>query len=161
MVTGHDRHRAQAWGLELRAVHRRLRDALRFAREAVEGGTETESLAKNLNLFCYGFCGALSGHHRSEDATLFPLLLQQAPGLAETVGKLVRDHNMIAHLVGALEQALTAHSDSDVLLRHLDGIEAVMETHFRFEEKQLTGLLDGMAESIGNLDKTQLFGPIA
>jgi hemerythrin-like domain-containing protein len=161
LVTGRDRHRVQAWGLELRAVHRRLRDALQFAREAVEDGAATESLAKNLDLFCYGFCGALTGHHRSEDVTLFPLLLQQAPDLADTVGKLVQDHNMIAHLIGALEEALTAHSDTAVLLRHLDGIEAVMETHFRFEEKELAVLLDGMAEPIGNLDKTQLFGPIA
>lgn len=28
------------------------------------------------------------------------------------------------------------------LLRHLDGIEAVMETHFRYEEKKLIDVLD-------------------
>jgi len=45
MVNGQDRDRVVAWGQELGAVHRRLRDALQFAREAVEDGTETESLA--------------------------------------------------------------------------------------------------------------------
>ena len=142
-------------------MHRRLRDALQFAREAVEDGAATESLAKNLDLFCWGFCGALTGHHRSEDATLFPLVLRQVPGLAGTVSKLIQDHNMIGQLIGDLERALTAESERDVLLRHLDGIEAVMETHFRYEERQLLEVLDGMAGPIGELDKTDLFGPLA
>ena len=151
----------QAWGHELRAVHRRLRDSLQFAREAVEDGAATESLASNLDLFCWGFCGALTGHHRSEDATLFPLVLRDVPELAGTVRKLVQDHNMITQLIGDLEQALTAKSEQAVLLRHLDGIDAVMETHFRFEEKQLVPVLDTMAGPIGTLHKTELFGPIA
>jgi len=160
-VSGRDRERVAAWGQELRAVHRRLRDALQFAREAVEDGAATESLAKNLALFCWGFCTALNGHHSSEDSKLFPLVLREAPDLASTIGKLVQDHNMIAYLIVDLEKALSAKSERDVLLRHLDGIEAVMETHFRFEEKQLVVLLDGMAGPIDDLDKTQLFGPIA
>jgi len=161
MLNGQDRERVVAWGQELRAVHRRLRDALQFAREAVEDGTETESLAKNLDLFCWGFCTALNGHHSSEDSALFPLVLREAPDLASTIGKLVQDHNMIAYLIVDLEKSLSEKSGRDVLLRHLDGIEAVMETHFRFEEKQLVGLLDGMARPIGDRDKTDLFGPIA
>ncbi|MET0865020.1 MAG: hemerythrin domain-containing protein, partial [Nakamurella sp.] len=99
LVNGQDRERVVAWGQELRAVHRRLRDALQFAREAVEDGTQTPALAKNLQLFCWGFCTALNGHHSGEDATLFPLVLRQAPELAQTVGKLVQDHNMIAYLI--------------------------------------------------------------
>jgi hemerythrin-like domain-containing protein len=145
----------------MRAVHRRLRDALGFAREAIEDGAETESLAKDLDLFCWGFCGALTGHHRSEDTVLFPLVLREAPELASTIGQLVQDHNMIAYLILDLEKALTAKSERDVLLRHLDGIEAVLETHFRFEEKQLIGRLDQLAGPIGDLDKTAVFGPIA
>ena len=88
-------------------------------------------------------------------------MLREAPDLASTIGKLVQDHNMIAYLIVDLEKSLSAKSGQDVLLRHLDGIEAVMETHFRFEEKQLVGLLDGMARPIGDRDKTDLFGPIA
>ncbi|MEP6563168.1 MAG: hemerythrin domain-containing protein [Nakamurella sp.] len=157
----HFDQRVTAWGLEMRAVHQRLRDTLQFAREAVEDGSETDSLAKNLELFCWGFCGALTGHHGSEDATLFPLLLRRAPELAGTVQKLVQDHNMLALLIGDLEFALAATSEQAILLRHLDGIEAVMETHFRFEEKQLVEVLDEMADLIGSLNRTALFGPIA
>ncbi len=161
MVSGQERERVVAWGQELRTVHRRLRDALQFAREAVEDGTETETLAKNLELFCWGFCTALNGHHSSEDSNLFPLVLREVPELASTIGKLVEDHNMIAYLIVDLEKALSRNSGQDVLLRHLDGIEAVMETHFRFEEKQLVGLLDEMAGPIDDRDKIVLFGPIA
>ncbi|MET0967310.1 MAG: hemerythrin domain-containing protein, partial [Nakamurella sp.] len=106
-MSGQDWERVAAWGQELRAVHQRLRDALQFAREAVEDGAETESLAKNLELFCWGFCTALNGHHSSEDSKLFPLVLREAPDLASTVGKLVQDHNMIAYLIVDLEKALS------------------------------------------------------
>ena len=52
---------------------------------------------------------------------------------------------MIDHLIRELEHAVANQADSAALLRHLDGIEAVMVTHFRFEEKQLVDLLDTMA----------------
>ena len=88
-------------------------------------------------------------------------MLREVPDLASTIGKLVEDHNMIAYLIVDLEKALSRNSGQDVLLRHLDGIEAVMETHFRFEEKQLVGLLDVMAGPIDDRDNIVLFGPIA
>ena len=152
--------RITAWGQEMRAVHERLRDALDIARESIERGEQPESLVSNdLQLFCGGFCVALSGHHTSEDATLFPLVVGLEPDLAETVNKLKQDHSMIAHLIRGLEQALLLDDDRDALFRHLDGIDAVMETHVRFEEGQLVRLLDHV--DAGGLDKTALFGPIA
>lgn len=152
--------RLAAWGQEMRAVHQRLRDALDIPRAGIEDDQQPESLVANdLQLHCGGFCRALSGHHRSEDAALFPLVLNVVPDLAGTVGKLRQDHSMIAHLVRGLEQALRTGEDKDVLLRHLDGIDAVIQTHFRFEERQLVSLLDGMV--IEGLDKTVLYGPIA
>jgi hypothetical protein len=126
--------RLVAWGQELRAVHQRLRRAL-------------------------GFCVALGGHHSSEDATLFPMVLARRPELAPAVAKLVQDHSMIAHLIRGLEQAISTSADAAALLRHLDGIGAIMESHFRFEERQLVGLLDTIDDE--SLDKTALFGSIA
>lgn len=148
-----------AWGQQMRAVHQRLRDALDIAREAIENNERPGSLAGDLQLFCGGFCVALTGHHVSEDAALFPLVLAAEPDLAETVSKLVQDHNMIAHLIRGLEQALTTSGNTETLLRDLDGIEAVMETHFRFEERQLVPLLDLM--EISGVTKAVLFGSIA
>ena len=143
----------------MRAVHQRLRDALDIARESIENGDQPESIAGDLQFFCGGFCVALTGHHLSEDAALFPRVLESDPELAETVAKLVQDHNMIAHLIQGLQHAMRNSESTEVLLRNLDGIDAVMETHFRFEERQLVGLLDSM--QIPGMTKADLFGPIA
>jgi len=151
--------RVAAWGQQMRSVHQRLRDALDIARESIENGGQPESLADDLQLFCSGFCVALTGHHLHEDAQLFPRVLEAEPDLADTVSKLVQDHNMIAHLIQGLEHALHSSEDEEILLRNLDGIEAVMETHFRFEERQLVGLLDRM--DISGASKAELFVPIA
>lgn len=151
--------RIVAWGQELREVHRRLRDALEVARSAVQDGASGPAAARDLQLYCVGFCVALTGHHRSEDATLFDLVLAAEPGLAPVVADLKRDHSMLDHLLGELERAAMSGADQDALLRHLDGIEAVMETHFRFEEKKLVDVLDGADRS--EADRQELLGPLA
>jgi hemerythrin-like domain-containing protein len=102
---------------------------------------------------------ALGGHHSSEDATLFPMVLAGRPDLAPVVARLVQDHNMIAHLIQGLEHAVSTAADSAALLEHLDGIGAIMESHFRYEETQLVGLLDSINDE--SLTKTALFGSIA
>lgn len=105
-----------------------------------------------------GFCAALSGHHRAEDGSLFPELVRARPDLAPVVAKLTQDHNMIEHLIGELRKAVADSTDPEVAHRHLDGIEAVMETHFKYEEKQLGAVLDGMD---ADFDRTEIFGPIS
>lgn len=151
--------RVTAWQQELRIVHQRLRDALDIARESIEEGRDTAPIHAELLIYCWGFCTALSGHHQSEDGTLFPLVLRHRPELAPVVANLVRDHNMIGQLIGELRRALGAGHEKQLLLRHLDGIEAVMETHFGYEERQLAAALAQLPAS--GLEKEQLLGPIA
>jgi hypothetical protein len=80
---------------------------------------------------------------------------------------------MIEHLIGGLDQALTRGAPAEETLRHLDGIEAVMETHFRYEERQLVAVLDASpglgshgsgAQDLGaqdlGADRQRLFGPL-
>ena len=152
--------RVRAWGAELRAVHARLRDALEIARESIVEGGALESAGRDLLIYCWGFCTALTGHHRSEGGALFPEVLAARPDLAPVIDELVRDHTMLDHLIGGLEQALTAGAPVAETLRHLDGIDAVMETHFRYEELRLAAVLDGL-DHTAHLDRTTLFGPIA
>lgn len=149
--------RIAAWGAELRQVHHKLRRALALARAGLDGGDPGEVTA-DLLLFCHGFCAALTGHHRAEDGSLFPEVLRQRPDLAPVVAKLSQDHNMIDHLIGNLEKAVTAATDPEEVHRHLDGIEAVMETHFKFEETQLVAVLDGLD---ADFDRAEIFGPLA
>ena len=136
-----EKTRLVAWGREMREVHDRLRAAHRVALDEVAAG-RTPSGSRDLLLFCHGFCTALDGHHRGEDALLFPAVAAEHPDLAEPLRKLVQDHAMIGHLVGALQADVTASAAPDVLGRHLDGIGAIMESHFRFEERTLLAILD-------------------
>ena|SRR5690554_1411117 len=150
--------RLVAWGEELRTVHERLRSALDIARDSLDGN-DPQQPSKDLLLYCWGFCAALKGHHRSEDTSLFPAILAAHPDLQSVVDNLVRDHSMLDHLIGGLEAAITSGASKEESLRHLDGIEAVMETHFGYEERQLIAVLDALA--IENPDKNELLGPIA
>jgi hemerythrin-like domain-containing protein len=121
-----------------------LRAAHRVALDAAAAG-RTPAASRDLLLFCHGFCTALDGHHRGEDAVLFPAVAAEHPDLAEPLRKLVQDHAMIGHLVGALQADITASAGPDVLGRHLDGIGAIMESHFRFEERTLLAILDRLS----------------
>ena len=49
---------------------------------------------------------------------------------------------MIAHLLGALRTALEKGASPEELDRHLEGIAAIMESHFRYEERQLLTVLE-------------------
>jgi hypothetical protein len=44
-------------------------------------------------------------------------------------------------------------------MRHLDGIEAVMQTHFRYEERRLLDVLDSIPDE--SVTAAELFGPLA
>lgn len=154
---GDDTERLVAWGRELRAVHERLREALEVTREAVAEGVDAEVVSRDLLLFCHGFCTALSGHHRGEDRLLFPALAAAHPELSDTLRRLQQDHAMIEHLLGALQRAVDRALPAGELERHLEGIGAVMESHFRYEERQLLVVLDGL---VLRAEREAVLGPL-
>lgn len=129
--------RLVAWGAELRAVHERLRAALAVVREA--DGSDAV-VTRDLLLVCHGFCVALTQHHEGEDRQLFPAIAAAHPELGDTLARLQQDHAMIATLISGLESA----SAQDIS-GHLDGIAAIMESHFRYEERELISVLDALA----------------
>lgn len=137
-----EKTRLVAWSHELRAVHDRLREALQVTRVALAGGDAAESATKNLLLFCHGFCAALTGHHEGEDRRLFPAIAAAYPDLRDTLRYLEQDHSLIAHLVTGLESAVQQAATPAELDRHLEGIAAIMESHFRYEERQLITVLE-------------------
>ncbi|SDE21514.1 DNA-binding response regulator, NarL/FixJ family, contains REC and HTH domains [Glycomyces harbinensis] len=139
-----DTDRLVAFGAQLRSVHQRLRQALDLARRSIDGEFEGPP-GQDLLLFCRGFCSALSGHHRSEDGGLFPQIIAEHPELKPVISNLMTDHNMLEHLLGNLSAAIDAGEDPETLHSHLDGIGAVMETHFGYEERQLLSVLDTLA----------------
>jgi hemerythrin-like domain-containing protein len=143
-VTDRDTTRLLAWSTELRTVHHRLRHALAVTREAARDSAKAERAGRDLLLFCHGFCAALDGHHRGEDSALFPALEESHPHLAPVLRNLERDHSMIAHLLERLRDALNRAASPEELERHLEGVAAIMENHFRYEERQLLTVLKDM-----------------
>jgi hemerythrin-like domain-containing protein len=153
-----DLTRVVAWAHEMRSVHNRLRDALDLARAAAELGESPTPPTQDQLLYCWGFCLALTGHHRGEDDVLFPAVVREHPDLAGTVASLERDHSMIDHLLGAYRLSLDAGHDPETLLRHLEGIGALMESHFRFEERRLLPVLERLALAAA---PAEVYGPLA
>lgn len=141
-MTERETTRLVAWSTELRRVHERIREALRITQEAVSEGVPAEQAGRELLLYCHGFCAALDGHHRGEDRTLFPAIERAHPDLAPVLRALERDHSMIAHLLGELRAAVDSSASTAELERHLEGVAAIMESHFRYEERQLLAVLE-------------------
>jgi hypothetical protein len=162
-VTEGEKTRLIAWSNELRAVHRWLREALRETRAALDAGEAYRPAGRDLLLFCHGFCTALIGHHRGEDRGLFPAVAAAQPELRETLRKLEEDHALIAGLVDEL-RAATEGATAEGLGSRLDGIAAIMESHFRYEERQLLAVLDTLAldadpgEVLGSFSDVHLLG---
>ncbi|WP_229076799.1 hemerythrin domain-containing protein [Actinoplanes sp. DH11] len=151
-AAGREQTRLVAWAQEMRAVHARLRRALSVALEAADPATAGELL-----LYCRGFCAALDGHHRGEDRTLFPAVAAAHPHLRPVLRSLEQDHSMIAYLIGGLSAAVERGDGPDELRRHLEGVGAIMENHFRYEERQLLTVLETLRL---DADPADALGPL-
>lgn len=144
-MTERETTRLIAWSHELRQVHVRLREALDLTRTAVAEGKPAETFTRELLLYCHGFCAALDGHHRGEDHLLFPAIKATRPELEPVLRKLSRDHSMIAHLLGGLRAAVDRAAPVAEVDRHLEGVAAIMESHFRYEERELLSVLETLS----------------
>lgn len=151
-----DASRLIAWDRELRSAHARLRAALAATREALADGEAAPAATSELVLYCIGFCAALDGHHGAEDRALFPALRAEHPELGGVIDKLMQDHSMLAHLLASLRTAAERGDDAASIGRHLDGIAAIMESHFRFEEREI---LEPLRALTLDADVTNVLGP--
>lgn len=156
-MTEGEKTRLVARSDELRGVHTRLRRTLELTRRAIGSGGPAPGLSRDLLLFCHGFCTALTRHHEGEDRDLFPAIAAAHPEMRGTLRKLEQDHAMIAHLVTALVAEIAAEASVPDLLRHLEGISAIMESHFRYEERQLLAVLETLAL---DADPAQVLGSL-
>lgn len=144
-MTDRETTRIIAWRNELRLAHSRLRDALQVARAAVHNGTDPPAASRDLLLYCRGFCAALGEHHSGEERALFPAIEAAHPELAPALRNLEQDHSMIDFLLTALGEAVNDGAAPSELDRHLDGVGAIMENHFGYEERQLLRVVDTLA----------------
>ncbi|MBS1699308.1 MAG: hemerythrin domain-containing protein [Actinobacteria bacterium] len=155
-MTERETTRLIAWSRELRGAHTRLREALRVVRDGVHD-VDPEKPGRDLLLHCRGICTALDGHHRGEDRALFPAVEAAHPALAPVLRRLTEDHGMIDVLLTALAAAVDAGGTPEEIDRHLDGVGAIMENHFAYEERQLLGVLETLAL---DADPGDVLGPL-
>jgi hemerythrin-like domain-containing protein len=149
----HDRDRLTAYGNQLVEIHIWLREELARLRESVESHLEgvgsVQGRSLDLRAHCLTFCGALSRHHTDEDAGTFPVLAAQFPQLRPVVEELMRDHHLVAGILGRLEELLSGLDagpvDQQGLRAELDGLAALLESHFVYEEKKLVAALNSLS----------------
>jgi hypothetical protein len=148
-VAAHDDQRAAAFSQQLRQAHQYLREQLAGIRDELGRDQPAES---ELQVHCLAFCSALTTHHEGEDGGMFTELLDARPDFAPVIQNLVDDHVAMATIlrqVRALaEQAKTSPAESlPKLQRELDGLAAIAESHFGYEERAVGAALDGLRDT--------------
>ena len=133
--------RFRAYGNQLIDVHVRLREMLEDLREGVLPERE-------LGVHCLAFCTAVTRHHTAEDIHVFPILAARHPELRDFLAELERDHTVIAGMLTRLT-AWAREPAGPAGRAELDGLAAVLETHFIGEEKRLAKVLDALEPADG------------
>lgn len=142
--------RAAALSTRLARVHAELRRGLADARDALENPAAEEPTS--LVAHCLAFCTALTSHHQGEDGGLFGELVRVDPSVAPVIDKLVEDHQLISGLIQRARSLLPeAHSAPTAqqrlaLRRELDGIDAILSSHFAYEERTISKAIDQVVD---------------
>ena len=136
--TSREYARFLAYGTQLIEIHIDLRDMLADLREGVVPAAE-------LGPHCLAFCAAVTRHHTGEDTQVFPVLAARHPELRAFLAELEHDHEMIAAALTRV-RALVGHTG---MQQELDGLAAMLETHFIGEEKRLVAVLNAIGPEEG------------
>jgi iron-sulfur cluster repair protein YtfE (RIC family) len=140
-------------------VHHALRERLTSLRQEAAGDTGVlaaeAALPDDLLSHCLSFCAAIRAHHSGEDDELLPALRAAAPELAPVIDKLIEDHNLVAGILRRIRELLTRSlppSGPGALVRELDGLTAILESHFSYEERRLAKALDSLGHQAWTAD---------
>ncbi|WP_433343704.1 hemerythrin domain-containing protein [Micromonospora sp. CA-111912] len=156
--------RLTALGTQLIEIHHWLREELARLRASLEPGAATptgDDRLRSLRAHCLSFCSALTAHHTGEDAGAFRVLAKEEPRLRPVLEKLAQDHRMIDGIVRRVEELAAGPPAADPaiaarVLAELDGLTAIIESHFGFEERTIIAALDALRADAGTAE--ELFG---
>ncbi|WP_229400334.1 hemerythrin domain-containing protein [Micromonospora okii] len=151
-------------GTQLIEVHQWLREELARLRASLEPGAAPPDDAdrpRSLRAHCLSFCAALTAHHTGEDGGAFRVLAEEEPRLRPVLEKLAQDHRMIDGIVRRVEELAAAPVGDDPaaaarVRAELDGLTAIVESHFGFEERTIVAALDALRADAGTAE--DLFG---
>ncbi|MEV8630583.1 hemerythrin domain-containing protein [Streptosporangium sp. NPDC051023] len=145
--------RLAAFGNQLIDIHLWLREELAQLREDVDAHLEGRGgRPRELRAHCLAFCSALTLHHTGEDDGMFPVLAERFPELRPVIEELVHDHQAVAGILRSLEDllgGLGAEAEPDPgearrVRAELDGLTALLESHFVYEEKKIVAALNAL-----------------
>ncbi|TDC46413.1 hemerythrin domain-containing protein [Micromonospora sp. KC207] len=153
--------RLAALGTQLIEIHQWLREELALLRAGLAAGPAPPGdggRSRSLRAHCLSFCSALTRHHTGEDAGAFRVLAEQVPELRPVLEKLAQDHRLIDGIVRRIEELVAAPLADDPaaaarVLAELDGLTAVVESHFGFEERRIVAALDALRGDAGSVDE--------
>ena len=145
--------RLMALSEQLIQVHQALRERLASLR------SDATAVPDDLLGHCLSFCAAIHTHHTGEDHELFPALKAAHPELTPVIGKLEEDHVLVAGILGQLRELLASRPEPAALQRELDGLTAILESHFSFEERRIAAALDTLDTLGGDAEFSDVFGP--
>lgn len=160
--------RVAALSEQLIQVHQVLRERLTSLRQEAARNTGPRATAAalpgELLSHCVSFCAAIHTHHRGEDSQLLPELRAAAPELAPVIDKLMEDHALVAGILRRIGELLTpgqTPSGPGALTRELDGLTAILESHFSYEERRISQALDALGPHAWTPDVFTPAGPQA
>ncbi|MEU8619638.1 hemerythrin domain-containing protein [Streptomyces sp. NPDC048623] len=150
-IHDHDGDRVVALRRQLHRAHEELERRMREIRTHIGRRRLTDD---ELLTHCLAFCTALTNHHQGEDRGMFAQLLRERPDLAPTIEKLVEDHGLITSILTRVRALADTAADTAAeppgsdpekaaaIAAELDGLAAIMASHFRYEERAIGEALD-------------------
>jgi hypothetical protein len=139
--------RLTAFGNQLINVHLWLRQELTLLRDDVDAYLDGRGERPgDLRVHCLTFCAAVTRHHTGEDDHAFAHLAERFPELRPVLAELRRE--IVAGIMRDLQDLLGGlRVDPDPAERHrvraeLDGLAALLESHFGYEERRLVSALN-------------------
>jgi hemerythrin len=159
-VASRDGDRAVALSLQLTRAHQELRRQIREIRTSLGKRRLSDD---GLLTHCLAFCAALTSHHQGEDDGMFTQLLRERPDLAPTIANLVEDHGMMSSILSQVSELAHRAAESDTraleeIAGELDGLTAIMESHFGYEERTIGEALNAATAATSWSDQVFRFG---
>jgi hypothetical protein len=113
---------------------------------------ETSSPLWQLRYGCLRYCRFVHGHHRLEDAALFPMVRRHDPTLNKVIDRLEEDHLTVHHITERIAAvAERVPGDASGISRYqlveaLGELEQHLLAHLSLEEESIGPLLSTWAE---------------
>lgn len=129
-------------------------DRLRADLQAWDSGTGAPAPSprtRSLQAHCLMFCSAVHAHHTTEDVNMFGVLAERWPELQPTLGQLEHDHQVVSGLLRRVEALASEIGTAPDAARardlraEVDDLAALLESHFRYEERSLVDALNSLS----------------